>query len=109
MREVNKKQLIALAILAGLNILFSNLVDTGGRELSGKGIAAHSPEMRRALFSTFLFGIQLISFLMGAVVAAIPFRKKAYDEKVITFSLGIAIGLQSLFLLGAVGKLLFWM
>jgi hypothetical protein len=108
MQELHKKYLITLAILIGLNVLFGNLVDTGGQDLTGRGIAAHSSEMRRAMFTTLFFGLQLISFFLAALVAAVPYRKKVYGDKVLLFTQLIAIGLQSLFLLGALGKLLIW-
>lgn len=108
MREINKKQLIALAILAGLNLLFSNLVAGNGQRLTGEAVLAHSPEMRRATLVSFVFGLQAISFILGGFAALIPYKKKLYSEKWLTFSLGIAITIQAIFLLGAVVKLIFW-
>jgi formate hydrogenlyase subunit 3/multisubunit Na+/H+ antiporter MnhD subunit len=108
MQELSKKYLITLAILIGLNILFGNLVDTGGRDLAGRGIEAHSPEMRRAMFTSLLFGLQFISFLLATLVAAIPYKKKYYGDKVLLFTQLIAIGMQGLFLTAALGKLFIW-
>lgn len=108
MQELNKKYLVILAILIGLNILFGNLADTGGQDLTGRAIGAHSPEMRRAMFMTLLFNIQLISFIIAALVAAVPYKKKVYGDKVLLFAQIIAIGLQGIALLGALGKLLVW-
>ncbi|MGI4871764.1 MAG: hypothetical protein ACRYFX_11370 [Janthinobacterium lividum] len=108
MQEVNKKQLVTIAILAGLNILVANLVAGDGQDLNGQGIRAHSPEMRRAIFSIFLFGLQLFSFIAGAFIASVPYKKKVYGEKVLTFSLSIAVCLQGAFLLAAIVKLLFY-
>jgi hypothetical protein len=106
MQESTKKRLTILAVLAGLNILLGNLVVGDGQQLSGEVVLAHSPEMRRATLTTFLFSLQLVALLLGAL-AAVPHRKKSYDEKVLTFSLLIAIGLQGLFLLAGIYKLLF--
>jgi heme A synthase len=107
MQENTKKRLTILAVLAGLNILLGNLVVGDGQQLSGEVVLAHSPEMRRATLTTFLFSLQLVALLLGALAAAVPYRKKSYDEKVLTFSLLIAIGLQGLFLLAGIYKLLF--
>lgn len=109
MQALHKKQLVSLAVLAGLNILFGNLVDTGGERLSGEAVLAHSPETRRALFSTVLFGLQFFGFLLGTLVALIPYRQKPYSEKLLTFGLGISVSLQALALTAAIFKLLFWM
>ena len=108
MLAIYKKQLVTLAILAGLNILFGNLVVGNGRSLSGEAVLAHSPEMRRATIVTFLFSVQIFSFLLGALMAAIPYKKKPYKEKLLAFSLGIAVGIQVVVLLASIAKLLFW-
>jgi hypothetical protein len=99
MQENTKKRLTILAVLAGLNILLGNLVVGDGQQLSGEVVLAHSPEMRRATLTTFLFSLQLVALLLGALAAAVPYRKKS--------SLLIAIGLQGLFLLTGIYKLLF--
>ena len=106
MREINKKQLVALAVLAGLNILFSNVVAGDGRHLNGEVVFAHSPEMRQAALVSCLFGFQLFAFLLGAFAAIVPYRKKAFGEKWVTFSLWIAIVIHSCFLIVAVVKLI---
>jgi hypothetical protein len=108
MQAIHKKQLVVLAVLAFLNLLFGNLVDTGGERLSGEAVLAHSPEMRRALFSTVIFGLQFFGFLLGALVALVPYRQKPYGEKLLTFGLGLSVGFQALALLAALFKLLFW-
>jgi hypothetical protein len=107
MQEITIKRLIIIAVLAGLNILLANLVVGDGQQLSGEVILAHSPEMHRATVTTFLFGLQFVAFLLSALVSAFPYQKKNYDQKVIFFSLLIAIGLQGMFLIASIYKLLF--
>ncbi|MCI1186057.1 hypothetical protein MON38_01405 [Hymenobacter sp. DH14] len=108
MRATTKRQLITIAILAGLNILMGNLVAGNGQQLSGETVAAHSPEMRKAVLTTFLVSIQFFSFILGALAALVPYRQQQYSEKWLTFSLWIAVGLQSFSLVASVIKLLFW-
>jgi hypothetical protein len=108
MRELHTRYLLILASLIGLNILFGNMADTGARDLAGRQVDAHSPEMRRAIYTTLLFGIQLISFFLAALVAAIPYKKKHYGDKVLLFTQVIAIGVQGFFLLATLGKLFIW-
>ena len=105
MQANTKKHLITIAVLAGLNILFSNLVVSDGQDLTGKGIPAHSPEMRKATLTTFLVGIQLLSGLVALVVAVVPFQQKPYQARVEASILPIAIGLQALFLVASLVKL----
>ena len=106
MKPINQKQLVALVILAGANILVGLWTDTGGRTLEGRGVAVHSPQMRQAIISSCLVGLQFIGFLLGAPLAAIPYKHQPYPEKLVTFSLTIALGLQILFLLAGLRKLL---
>jgi hypothetical protein len=106
MRETTKKQLLALAVLAGLNILLSNVVSGDGHRLNGEVVFAHSPAMRRAAIVTSLFGIQFFAFLLGTVAALVPWRKKAYAEKWVTFSLWIALAIQLFFVIAAIVKLI---
>ncbi|UOR05126.1 hypothetical protein MUN82_19585 [Hymenobacter aerilatus] len=106
MSNTNKKQLIVLAILAVSNLLISNLTVGDGRTLEGHTLTAGSPEMRKSIISTLFFGIQLISFIVGALVAAIPYKGISYSVKWITVSLGIAIVVQATFFLIGIIKLL---
>lgn len=105
MQATTKNHLITLAVLAGLNILLGNLVVGDGQDLTGRGIPAHSPEMRKATITTFLVGIQLISGLIALLVAVVPFQKKSYQQRVEATILPIAIGLQALFLVASLVKL----
>ncbi|WP_460501800.1 hypothetical protein [Hymenobacter agri] len=108
MHTTTKRQLIIIASLAGLNILFGNLAAGNGHQLSGEIIAARSPEMRKAVLTTFLVSIQFFSFVLGALAALIPYRQRQFSEKWLTFSLWIAVGLHSFSLIASVIKLLFW-
>ena len=107
MQAKTKKRLTILAVLAGLNILLGNLVVGDGQHLNGEVILAHSPEMRRATLTTFLFGLQVVALLLAVLAAVVPYQKRSYDDKFLTFGLLIAIGLQGLFLLAGLYKLLF--
>ncbi|RYU76090.1 hypothetical protein [Hymenobacter persicinus] len=107
MTSFNKKQLAILAILAAVNLLLGPLVVGNGQDLTGRTIEAHSPEMRRAGIITTLFGIQLFSVVLGALFAAIPYKQKPYNEKLLTLSLSIAIAVQGFMLLAGIIKLLF--
>ena len=105
MSATNKKQVIAIAILAVLNLLISNLAVGDGRTLEGHAILAGSPEMRKATISTLFFGIQLISFIIGALVAVILYKKLKYSVKWVTVSLGIAAIIQAGFFIMGITKL----
>lgn len=107
MQATTKRQLVIIAILAGLNILLGNLAVGDGHQLSGEVVAANSPEMRRATLTTFLVGLQFFSFILGALAALVSYQQKKYSEKWLLFSLWIAVGLQTLFLLASIVKLLF--
>ena len=106
MNSTTKKQLITVAILAVLNFLISNLVTGNGRTLEGHVVMARSPEMRSATITTLFFGIQLLSFVLGALFAAIPYKSKSYLEKWVAVSLGIAICVQAVVFLMGIAKML---
>lgn len=108
MQDINKKQLIAIVSLAGVNILLGLFSDTGGRTLEGKDLGAHSAEMRRVIFTAPLISIQGLSFLLGLPLAAILYKGKLYGEKWLTFSLTIAIVLQVLLVGLGIKKLLLY-
>jgi hypothetical protein len=109
MSPTTKKQLIIVATLTGFNLLLSGSFIGDGQSLDGHLIESHSPEMRRAALVTNLFGIPFISFILGLMVGGIPYQKKAYNEKVVYFSLGIIIIIQSFFLIAGIVKLvLMW-
>jgi len=96
MQANTKKHFITLAVLVVLNILLGNLVVGDGQDLTGRGIPAHSPEMRKATITTFLVGIQLISGLVALIISLVPFQKKPYQQRVEATILPIAISLQVL-------------
>ena len=105
MQAHTKKHLLTIAVLAGLNILLGNLVVSDGQDLTGRGIPAHSPEMRKAAIMTFLISVQLFSGLVALVVALVPFQQKPYQQRVEASILPIAIGLQALLLVASIVKL----
>lgn len=105
MNDTHKKQFIAVVILAVLNLLVANAAGGDGQTLEGHTITARSSEMRSATLRTLFFGIQLISFVIGSLLAAIPYKGRAYVEKWVTVSLGIAVGLQASFFLLGISKL----
>ncbi|RYU76383.1 hypothetical protein [Hymenobacter persicinus] len=106
MNSTNKKQLFAVIVLAALNFLVSHFTMGNGRTLEGQVVEAHSAEMRQAAITTLFFGIQLISFVLGALLAAVPYKSKAYTEKWITVSLAIAVVIQAIILVMGIAKLL---
>ena len=105
MNSTNKKQIIAVIILAVLNLLISNSTTSNGHTLEGHVVMARSPEMRSATITTLFFGIQLMSFFIGALLAVIPFRGKSYLEKWVTVSLGIAICVHAFAFVMSISKL----
>lgn len=76
-----------------------------GRQLSGEVVRAHSPEMRQGAITFFLIGLQLVSGMLALLVALVPYQKKRYQEKVETFTLLIALGLQAFFFIVSLVKL----
>ncbi|RSK42295.1 hypothetical protein [Hymenobacter perfusus] len=99
MSSTIKKQLFAIVILAILNFLVSTFTAGDGRDLAGHVVEGQSEAMRGATIRTLFFGIQLISFLLGLLLALAPYKGKPYKMKVVPFSLTIAICLQSALLI----------
>ncbi|RSK43205.1 hypothetical protein [Hymenobacter rigui] len=105
MGNTTKKQLFAIVILAILNFLVSTFTVGDGRDLAGHVVEGQSEAMRGATIRTLFLGIQLISFLLGSLLALVPYKGKPYKVKVVPFSLTIAICLQLALLLMGVVKL----
>ena len=61
--------------------------------------------MRKAAITTLFFGIQLMSFFVGALLAVIPYKGKSYLEKWVTVSLGIAICVHAVAFVLSISKL----
>ncbi|QNH61269.1 hypothetical protein [Hymenobacter sediminicola] len=105
MSSTNKKQLIALAILAVLNLLMSNFAVGDGRTLEGRVVAGNSTEMQGATIRALLFGIQFISFTIGAIIALVPYKGIGFKEKWLNISLSMAVLIQSAFLIMSAVKI----
>jgi hypothetical protein len=104
MSRLTKQQLLLIAIFTALNLLLSGSILGNGHDLAGHAVASRSPEMRRAALLTYLVSMPLLSFVVGAAIAAVPFRDKPYSEKLLLYGLWILAGMNFFFLIAGTLK-----
>ena len=80
--------------LSFINIYLMQIYSREGiRDLTGRVVS--ETDIIRAQFVTILFSIPLISFILRALVSFIPYKKKKYSQKYISFSLLILLSIQT--------------
>jgi hypothetical protein len=99
-----------LMIIAGLSlfciIAFPLITKTGGYDMNRGWVVHNKAENFKNALSTFLFGIPIISFIFGLLVALFPYRQLSYRKKYLRASLLTWLSMDSLFSIGIVQILL---
>ena len=105
--NLRNRLIIYVAILAVANYMISGFKgdDPTVTHLDGR-VAAHH-EVQRAVLMTLFVTIQLVGFMLGALVSLIPFRQWSYGQKYLGASLLCMIVLHGLALVaGLLGLVL---
>jgi hypothetical protein len=100
------KQIIILTIvLAICNIALHLLViKSGGYGLDGKYVPYSPQENIKVSLTTFLFGLPLISLIVGAIVAVIPYKGLPYSKRRNRAWLILLLSFNCIFFIGHIVK-----
>jgi len=99
MQPLTQKQLLALLLLAGLNIVLDTYM--GGYDPRFGLEVIRTPEMVWTRRRLFLLDIPLLSLVVGTVAALVPFNRQPYGQRLVTGALWLALGLEGACLLRA--------
>lgn len=99
MRPLIQKQLLALVLLAGVNLVLDAY--TGGYDPRFGLEVIRTSEMRWAKRRLFLLGMPLVGLLVGAVAAVVPDPRTSYGQRLLPRALWVAIALEGAYVLQA--------
>ncbi|MEZ4935027.1 MAG: hypothetical protein R2788_23210 [Saprospiraceae bacterium] len=98
--------IVFLAILNITIMVFILPPKVGVQNLDGT--LATTAEYHSSIIKTSLLNLPIIGFLLGALFSFIPYKRIGYGKKYIRFSLIIILTINTLFFLGSVLNLAFW-
>lgn len=98
--EQRNRHLGIIALLSALTFALISVFNSGAVNLAGEYVDRKSVNM--AALKSLIFTFPLLGFLLGALVALIPFKQQTYRAKYLRASLLTIIVLDSLALANAI-------
>lgn len=107
LKQKRNQLLIYIVVATALNLILAVLSRSGNAPIYNlDGSIADGNAIIKAHFTTFLFGIPILGFLLGTVVGLFPYQQLSYGKKYLRAALMSILVLQLIFLGLGVFKLL---
>ena len=101
--DKKKKHLLTIAGLTLFNIVIYNLfIKTGGYDIDGQFIPYDFNRLLKSSLTTFLFGLPILAFIIGTLVALIPYKNLSYGKKYFRSSIVSLLSINGLFTFGLI-------
>lgn len=94
------RHLMTIAVLIVVTYVFSAFINQGSVNMAGEYVDKQT--VNAAVLKTLLIAVPILSFILGALFAFIPYKKLSYKKKYLRASLLTIIVINSLMLLNVV-------